>query len=60
MNAGSYLVTLLISCGPALPCGCCSRDDGDEEKGEGGRGAGAAPAKTTAQSHRLERPVMTG
>lgn len=36
MNAGSYLVTLLISCGPALPCGCCSRDDGDEE--EEGRG----------------------
>lgn len=23
MNAGSYLVTLLISCGPVLPCGCC-------------------------------------
>lgn len=36
INARSYLVTLLISCGPALPCGCCSRDDGDEEKGGGG------------------------
>lgn len=38
MNTGSYLVTHLISCGPALPCGCCSRDDGDEE--EEGEGAG--------------------
>ncbi len=51
MNAGSYLVTLLISCGPTLPCGCCSRDDGDEEEEEEGRGRGevdsAAPAKTT-------------
>lgn len=36
MNAGSYLVTLLISCGPNLPCGCCSRDNGDEEEGEEG------------------------
>lgn len=40
ISAGSYLVTLLISCGPALPCGCCSRDDGDEEKGGGGGGGG--------------------
>lgn len=32
INAGSYLVTLLISCGSALPCGCCSCDTGDEEK----------------------------
>ena len=36
MNAGSYLVTLLISCGPNLPCGCCSCDNGDEEEGEEG------------------------
>lgn len=34
MNAGSYLVTLLISCGPALPCGCGSRGDGNEEEEE--------------------------
>lgn len=47
INAGSYLVTLSISCGPALPCGCCSRDDRDGEKGEGGGGGAFMGRGTT-------------
>lgn len=59
MDAGSYLVKLLISCGPALPCGCSSRDDGDEEEGRRCWCDSAAPARTTMLSYRVERPVIT-